>query len=52
MIEELEPELFTQALRLAQGNQAKAARWMGITRLKMREKIAQLGLHARENEGS
>ncbi|HXP62421.1 MAG TPA: sigma-54 dependent transcriptional regulator [Dongiaceae bacterium] len=46
MMADLEPELFTQAIRLAQGNQAKAARWLGVTRLKMREKLIQLGLHA------
>ena len=46
MVADLEPELFTQAIRLAQGNQAKAARWLGVTRLKMREKLAQLGLRA------
>ena len=45
LIADLEPELFTQAIRLAQGNQAKAARWLGVTRLKMREKLTQLGLH-------
>jgi DNA-binding NtrC family response regulator len=45
MIADLEPELFTQAIRLAQGNQAKAARWLGVTRLKMREKLTQFGLH-------
>jgi DNA-binding NtrC family response regulator len=45
MIADLEPELFTQAIRLAHGNQAKAARWLGVTRLKMREKLIQLGLH-------
>ena len=50
MIEELEPELFTQAIELAQGNQAKAARWLGITRLKMREKLSQLGLHGKDGE--
>jgi DNA-binding NtrC family response regulator len=44
MIADLEPELFTQAIHLAQGNQAKAARWLGVTRLKMREKLIQLGL--------
>jgi nitrogen regulation protein NR(I) len=47
MIADLEPELFSQAIQLAQGNQAKAARWLGITRLKMREKLIQLGLHPR-----
>ena len=45
MIADLEPELFAQAIKLAQGNQAKAARWLGVTRLKMREKLIELGLH-------
>ena len=49
MIADLEPELFSQAIHLAQGNQAKAARWLGVTRLKMREKLIALELHpARE----
>ena len=43
MIADLEPELFKQAIELAQGNQAKAARWLGVTRLKMREKLSELG---------
>ncbi|MCW5551066.1 MAG: sigma-54-dependent Fis family transcriptional regulator [Verrucomicrobiae bacterium] len=45
VIADLEPELFTQAFRLAQGNQGRAARWLGVTRLKLREKLRQLGLH-------
>jgi nitrogen regulation protein NR(I) len=45
MIADLEPELFSQAIQAAQGNQAKAARWLGVTRLKMREKLIELGLH-------
>jgi nitrogen regulation protein NR(I) len=49
MVADLEPELYQQAIRLAQGNQAKAARWLGVTRLKMREKLAQLGLHPQHN---
>lgn len=44
MIAELEPELFKQAIARAGGNQAKAARWLGITRLKLREKLRALGL--------
>ncbi|HAV62372.1 MAG TPA: Fis family transcriptional regulator, partial [Verrucomicrobiales bacterium] len=47
MIADLEPVLFREAIRLAQGNQAKAARWLGVTRLKMREKLTELGLHPR-----
>ena len=45
MINDLEPELYKQAFHLAQGNQAKAARWLGVTRLKMREKLIEFGLH-------
>jgi DNA-binding protein Fis len=52
MMADLEPELFAQAIRLAQGNQAKAARWLGVTRLRMREKLSQLRLHpAQEDSG-
>jgi DNA-binding NtrC family response regulator len=52
LITDLEPELFKQAIHLAQGNQAKAARWLGVTRLKMREKLTQLGLHPGREERS
>jgi DNA-binding NtrC family response regulator len=45
MIEEMERELFAQAIKLAQGNQAKAARWLGVTRTTMREKLNHFGLH-------
>ena len=45
LIADLEPELYSQAIRLAEGNQAKDARWLGVTRLKMREKLLQFGLH-------
>ena len=50
MITDLEPELFRQAIELSQGNQAQAARWLGVTRLKMREKLSELGLHP--NQGT
>ena len=42
-----ERELFSQAMRLAGGNKTKAARWLGIARLTLREKLLQLGLHPR-----
>jgi len=45
MISDLDAELFKQAITLANGNQAKAARWLGVTRTKMRETLAALGLH-------
>jgi nitrogen regulation protein NR(I) len=40
-----EKEIISQAIERAHGNQAKAARWLGISRLTMREKLIQLGLH-------
>jgi DNA-binding NtrC family response regulator len=50
LIEAAERELFTQAIQLAQGNQAKAARWLGISRLTMREKLNRFGLHLGRGE--
>jgi len=45
MSEEMERELFTRAIQLAEGNQARAARWLGVTRTTMREKLIHFGLH-------
>ena len=46
-----ERELFTRAIKLAQGNQAKAARWLGISRITMKAKLVQFGIHpAQEQE--
>ena len=45
-----ERELFSRAIELAQGNQAKAARWVGVSRLTMREKLIQFGLHPNRDQ--
>ena len=45
MVAEAEREILTQAITLAAGNQARAARWLGLSRLTLREKLKQLGLH-------
>lgn len=45
MFADMERELFTRAIQLAKGNQAKAARWLGVTRTTMREKLIHFGLH-------
>jgi nitrogen regulation protein NR(I) len=50
VIDAIERELFAQAIHLAKGNQAKAARWLGISRLTMREKLTAFGLRT-ESEG-
>jgi len=47
-----EKEIITQAILLAEGNQAKAARWLGISRLTLREKLTQLGLRPDKEDKS
>jgi DNA-binding protein Fis len=46
LIETVERELFTQAIRLACGNQVRAARWLGISRFTLRHRLQKLGLHS------
>jgi DNA-binding protein Fis len=48
-IELVERELFRQAISLAGGNQAKAARWLGVSRVTMREKLTAFDLHPRDS---
>jgi DNA-binding NtrC family response regulator len=52
MLGEAEREILTQAITLAEGNQAKAARWLGLSRFTLREKLKQLGLHQDSNEAN
>jgi DNA-binding NtrC family response regulator len=40
-----EREVISRAIELAHGNQAKAARWLGISRLTMRQKLHLFGVH-------
>jgi DNA-binding NtrC family response regulator len=50
MLAQAEREILTQAITLAEGNQAKAARWLGLSRLTLREKLKRLGLHPTSTE--
>ena len=51
VLETAERELFARAIEQARGNQAKAARWLGISRITMKAKLVQFGLHpGKENE--
>ena len=43
--ETAERVLLGRAIERAQGNQAQAARWLGISRLTLREKLIHFGLH-------
>ncbi|HYV28923.1 MAG TPA: sigma-54 dependent transcriptional regulator [Candidatus Eisenbacteria bacterium] len=44
-LETAERELFVRAIEQAHGNQAKGARWLGISRNTMKAKLVQFGLH-------
>lgn len=44
-VETAEKELFTRAIQQAGGNQAKAARWLGVSRITMKAKLVQFGLY-------
>jgi len=53
LLQMAEREIFSQAIQMAHGNQAKAARWLGVSRLTMREKLTQFGIHpSQENAGN
>jgi nitrogen regulation protein NR(I) len=45
IVAKAEREILSQAIVLAEGNQAKAARWLGLSRLTLREKLKHFGLH-------
>jgi len=45
VLEAAERDLFARAIRQAGGNQAKAARWLGISRITMKAKLVQFSLH-------
>jgi DNA-binding NtrC family response regulator len=50
LLQASEQEIFTRAIKLAQGNQARAARWLGVSRLTMREKLIQFGIHPAQEQ--
>src|SRR4051812_42813919 len=53
LLQMAEREIFSQAIQMAHGNQARAARWLGVSRLTMREKLTQFGIHpSQENPGN
>ncbi|MBK7997980.1 MAG: hypothetical protein IPK15_04420 [Verrucomicrobia bacterium] len=50
VFEAMERELFTRAIKLAQGNQARAARWLKMSRQTVREKLQHFGLKESNDE--
>jgi transcriptional regulator with GAF, ATPase, and Fis domain len=52
ILELVERELFTQAIQSAHGNQAKAARWLGVSRLAMQKKLWRHGIHPAQDQSS
>jgi DNA-binding protein Fis len=49
IMQTVERELYAQALKQAAGNLTRAAKWLGITRLTMREKLNAFGLRSGSN---
>ena len=45
VMEFAERKLFRRAIELARGNQAEAARWLGVSRMTMKAKLVQFGLY-------
>ena len=50
LLAEAEREILAQAILAAEGNQSKAARWLGLSRLTLREKLTALGLHPHQRK--
>ena len=51
VMEFAEQELFRRAIELAQGNQARAARWLGVSRITMKAKLVHFGIHPGADDG-
>ena len=49
LVDDLERETMTRCLELADGNQSKMSRWLGISRLTVREKLDKFGLLPRRH---
>jgi DNA-binding NtrC family response regulator len=45
LVAAVERELYGQAIQLAEGDQSQAAKWLGVSRPTMREKLTRYGLH-------
>ena len=52
VLETAERAVITRAIHQARGNQAKAARWLGISRITMKAKLVQFGLHPSQDHDS
>jgi two-component system, NtrC family, response regulator len=50
LTEIVERELYTQVIKLAGGDQSKAANWLGVSRPTMREKLLKYGLHPSQGD--
>jgi nitrogen regulation protein NR(I) len=49
VLQAVERELYTQALNHAEGNLTKAAKWLGVTRVTLRDKLNIFGLRSETN---
>ncbi|MEO0446830.1 MAG: sigma-54 dependent transcriptional regulator [Verrucomicrobiota bacterium] len=49
LTEQFEREVYAQTIRRSGGNQAQAARWLGVSRFTLREKLRHFHLHPKED---
>ena len=52
LIEDLEKELYRQAVELSHGNQTKISKWVGVSRLTVREKLDKYALFPKRGDGT
>lgn len=52
LMDVVEREIFTRAARRTQGNQAQMSRWLGLSRVTIREKLLHFGLHPKQSNES
>jgi len=50
IVEDSERELYRQAVELAHGNQTRIAKWIGVSRLTVREKLNKYGLFPKRGD--
>ena len=51
LLQDFEREVFSQAIKLAHGHQTNAAKWLGISRITLRDKLDKYELFPKRSAG-
>jgi len=49
LVMELEKTLYQQAVDVSHGNQSKISKWLGVSRMTVRDKLDRYGLYPKRN---